>query len=170
MNLKNSKANEVSHIRRIISREHSALKGICSYPLSHLYFFTVTPKGESKVFDDYLKEFQEMIYLMKPLNFAYYVKEIENTDHLHGVISIKVPDYKFKKMISDSFIFRATPMISLTASCLYMDKHHPTHLYMLRVIKFHTRIMYDGRGGNPKGYGLQRKNVMNEIKLCLPIA
>ncbi len=170
MNLKDSKANEVSHIRRIISRMHSSYKGITTWPLSNLYFFTVTPKGEGKVFDDYMKEFQNMIYLLKPLNFAYYVKESENTDHLHGVISMKVPDYKFKKMDSDSFVFRASAMISLTASCLYMDKHHPTILYKLQVIKFHTKMMYNGTGGDPKGYGLQRKDVLNEIKLCLPIA
>ncbi len=168
MNSKNSKSNVVSHIHRIIKAEHNGYKDMpLAYNLSNLYFFTVTPKGEDQMFSYYLEDFRNKIYLLKPLNFAYYVKERENTDHLHGVISIKQADYKFKKMDCDSFIFRATPLKSLIASCVYMDKHHPTILYKLQVIKFHTHVSCET---HPVGRGLQRKNMYHEIKLCLPIA
>ncbi len=167
MNLKDSKPSVASHLHQIIKLEHNSYKGITTWPLSNLFFFTVTPKGKDKNHDDYLQSFKESIYLMKPLNFAYYVKEYENTDHLHGVISIKVPNYKFNKIKNDIFEFRATPLNSLYAATKYMSKGNPSNLYKLQVVKFHKTISYDGRGGSPKGEGLQRRNMYYEIKLNL---
>ncbi len=167
MNLKDSKQSVASHLHQIIKLEDNSYKGITSWPISTLFFFTVTPKGKDKQFADYLQSFKESIYLVKPLNFAYYVKECENTDHLHGIISIKVPNYKFKKIRNDIFDFRATKLNSLWAATKYMSKGNPTHLYKLQVVKFHTRVTYDGRGGNPKGEGLQKRNMYHEIKLNL---
>ncbi len=166
MNLKDSKPNVVSQLHRIIKLEHSAYRNMpIAYNLSNLYFFTVTPKGEDKIHEDYMESFKESIYEVKPLNFAYYVKESENTDHLHGVISIKVPGYKFSKLKNDLFVFHATPVNSLYACTRYMNKHNPTCLYKLQVIKFHTRISYDVHA-HPKGVGdLQRKKVFKEIEL-----
>ncbi len=167
MNLKDSKPSVASHLHQIIKREHTSYKDITTWPLSNLYFFTVTPKGNDKEHADYLQAFRESIYLVKPLNFAYYVKETDNTDHLHGVISIKVPNYKFKKIVSAEFVFKATAVKSLYACTNYMAKHLPTHLYKLQVVKFHKTISYDGRGGTPKGSGLVRKNMYHELKLNL---
>ncbi len=165
MNLKDSKPSVTSHLHQIIKLEHMSYKDITSWPLSNLYFFTVTPKGKSKNHDDYLQFFKESIYLIKPLNFAYYVKESENTDHLHGVISIKVPNYKFKKIVSDKFTFRASALKSLYAATKYMAKGNPSLLYKLQVVKFHKTISYDGRGGTPKGSGLVRKEMYHSLKL-----
>ncbi len=155
-----------NHLHRIIKLEHQAYKSmLLSYNLSNLYTFLVTPKGKEKHHDDYLASFKESIYLMKPLNFAYYVKEYENTDHLHGVISIKVSNYKFKKMDRPEFSFQATPTNSLFASTHYMAKHNPSELYKLQVIKFHKMITYDAHS-HPKGVGgLIRKNVFKTIAL-----
>ncbi len=166
MNLKDSKPNVVSQLHRIIKLEHSAYRNMpIAYNLSNLYFFTVTPKGEGKTHEDYLETFKEAIFNVKPLNFAYYVKESENTDHLHGVISIKVPNYKFSKLKNDLFIFRASSVNSLYACTRYMNKHNPTCLYKLQVIKFYTRIAYDVHE-RPKGVGdLKYKKVFKEIKL-----
>ncbi len=167
MNLKDSTPSVVSHLHLIIKKEHTSYKDITTWPLSNLYFFTCTPKGKDKEHADYLQSFKDSIYLVKPLNFVYYVKESENTDHLHGVISIKVPNYKFKKIVSDKFTFRATAMKSLYAVTKYMSKDNPEYLYKLQVVKFFKTISYDGRGGAPKGDGLQKKNMYYEIKLNL---
>ncbi len=166
MNLKDSKPNVVSQLHRIIKLEHSAYRNMpIAYNLSNLYFFTVTPKGEGKTHEDYMELFKEAIYAIKPLNFAYYVKESENTDHLHGVISIKVPQYKFSKLKNDLFVFRASAVNSLYACTRYMNKHNPACLYKLQVIKYHIRITYDVYE-RPKGVGLhKRKNVFKEIIL-----
>ncbi len=165
---KNSKPNVVSHLHQIIKLEHNGYKDISQWPLSNLFFFMVTPKGKDKHHDDYLPSFKEAIYSMKPLNFAYYIKEHENTDHLHGVISIKVPNYKFAKIRkSDEFVFKATAVKSLYACTKYMGKHNPEYLYKLQVVKFHKTISYDGTGGRPKGTGLVKKNVFHSLKLNL---
>ncbi len=169
MNLKDSKPSlsTASHLHQIIKREHAGYKDICTWPISNLYFFMVTPKGKCKDHASYMQSFKEAIYLVKPLNFAYFIKESENTDHLHGIISIKVPNYKFKKILSEDFVFKATAVKSLYACTKYMGKHNPTHLYKLQVVKFFKTISYDGRGGSPKGTGLQKRNMYHEIKLNL---
>lgn len=113
------------------------------WKLSYLYFFTVTPKGKNKKHKDYVSTLKRDLLALKPYNYGLWIKEYENTPHLHGIVSLKSNNYKFKKMFSDKYVFLASPLVDKDASIAYMNKHTPKKLYILYQRKVGLQIHYD---------------------------
>ncbi len=129
-------------IYRILTERDRLYRTILLNP-SSMYFFTVTPKGAGKIFDDYIEEFKGDLYKIKSLDYTYWIKEIDNTDHLHGVIRVKGLDYKFKKMFSDNYNFRFSRLESLRRVSTYMSKHKPQVMYYLSSQWYSVSIGYE---------------------------
>ncbi len=114
---------------------------------SFLYFFTVTPKGTKVRFSEYLGQFAEACYSLKVINWLYYTRERTVTNHLHGIVSCKTPGYKFRKLTTSRFTFRATALESLRKGCRYMTKESPSHYYFLRYSETNKVIYCDNSIG-----------------------
>ncbi len=131
-------------IYRILTERDRLYRTILLNP-SSMYFFTVTPKGTGKTFDDYIEEFKSDLYRIKSLDYTYWIKETDNTDHLHGVIRVKGIQYMFKKMFSDNYNFRFSRLESLRRVATYMSKHKPQVMYYLSSQWYTTSIAFDAK-------------------------
>ncbi len=138
----NCEASEPSslEIYDILTKRDTLYRTIILTP-SSMYFFTVTPKGTGKTFDDYIESFKEDLWNIKSLDYTYWIKEIDNTNHLHGVIRVRGLDYKFKKLLkSDNYVFRFSRLASLRRVASYMSKHKPPFMYYLSSQWYSTNI------------------------------
>lgn len=126
-------------IYKILSSRDVLYRTIALNP-SSMYFFTVTPKGTGKCHADYLQAFKDDLWNIKALDYAYFIKEFDNTDHLHGVIRVKGLHYKFMKMVSDKYVFRVSRLDSLKKVASYMSKHNPTVMYYLASQWYSTSV------------------------------
>jgi len=127
-------------IHHVIKRMDDSYKDCSPWSSTWLYFFTITPKGKTRSFADYEEHVHRTMWALPPFNFAYYIKEDQNTDHMHGVISVKSKDYAFRKMSSPAFVFLAHPVVSLRAASKYMAKHDPATLCYVNRIKYMTNL------------------------------
>ncbi len=123
----------------ILSSRDTLYRTILLNP-SSMYFFTVTPKGNDKTFADYIGFLKKDLWNIKSLDYVYYIKEYENTQHLHGVIRVKGKTYKFKKMYSEYYNFRFSRLESLRRVANYMSKHKPQVMYYLASQWYTTNV------------------------------
>lgn len=156
--------------KEIINRMHKSYMNSPYGDLSHLFFFTVVPKGKNKKFNWYIEEFKEACWDLKAINFVYYTRQRTNTNHLHGVISCKSARYKFLKLNrSDKYTFRLNEKVkSLTACTKYMCGERPKSLHFLRKIAMHTNVMYDcyeNQMVDSPDKHLVTKEIFNRIKI-----
>ncbi len=137
----NCEASEPSskEIYKILATRDTLYRTV-HYTSSSMYFFTVTPKGKDNGHADYLQAFKDDLWNIKSLDYAYWIKEFENTEHIHGVIRVKGMNYKFKKMYSDKYVFRYSRLESLRKVASYMSKHSPRVLFYLASIWYNTNI------------------------------
>ncbi len=157
-------------IRQALENREATYKNLCGvkWKLSHLYFFLVTPSGKDKKFKDYVPTLKRDMLALKPYNYSLWIKEKQNTNHVHGIISVKSDNYKFKKMLSDKYVFQATPMVSASACISYMCKHSPKKLYILYQLKHYSVIQYDRQFTHVNEKDLKIKLFDLNIKLpCL---
>ncbi len=126
----------------------------------YLFAFTLRPKGNNKSFRDYIPYFKEQIYKTKMVLWVYYTRERTNTKHLHGVVAVRDPKYKFRKFNTEYYSILAKEMKDLKGWCYYICKESPKSYYFIRQISMHRTISYD-----PKGKEVPKDLITKQIDL-----
>ena len=80
-------------MRIALENRENTYKNLIGYKwkLSHMYFFLVTPKGKKQKHKDYVATLKRDMLALRPYNYAIWIKEYENTDHIHGIIGTLYP-------------------------------------------------------------------------------
>ncbi len=94
------------------------------------YCVTITPIGKNITHEELYNSFIDKIYEYKQVRETFFIYEVENTNHMHGIIKTK-QEYAFTKLFKKGGAFNFhIKNIGLNKWCEYISKTKPKHVHV----------------------------------------